>query len=345
MKAMNRRQFLQATTALTLTTTMPGRAAEAGRIRVGLLGASHSHALEKFRILRDAADYELLGICEPSGSVREPFRKLGATFLERDDLLERATVVVVESAVRDHARDAMAALHAGRHVHLEKPPAVTLRECQELVRLATEQRRLLQVGYMWRYHPGINRLLEAVQKGWLGEVFLVRGQINTHLAAARRPEWAEFKGGAMFELGCHMIEAVMRILGQPTRVTPHLQRRGGDDLADNCTAILEFAKAQAIVSSAVLQPNAFAHRFLEVLGTNGTARIQPLEPPVLTMELARAAGPYPSGSHSVELPVYRRYVDEFAELSRALRAGRPLSHAPEAELLVHETLLRACKMQ
>ena len=314
------------------------------RLRIGFLGVSHSHATEKFKILRDSADFDLVGIAEETEKIREPFAKLGAQFLSRTELMDRAEVVVVESAVRDHARDALAALKAGRHVHVEKPPAVAMRECNELVRLARDQKRLLQVGYMWRFHPGINRIIEAANKGWLGDIYLVRAQMNTHLDATRRPEWAQFKGGAMFELGCHLIDAVVRLMGKPVRITPHLQRRGGDDLADNCVVVFEFAKAQAIITSAVLQPNAFPHRYFEVLGSNGMARVQPIEPATMTIELAKAAGPYSAGAQKINLPNYRRYMDEFAALATAIRTGHPLSTSLEHELVTHETLLLASEM-
>lgn len=346
---MTRRRFL----ANTVTTSAAlGLAAldlhadtASRRIPVGFLGVAHSHALEKFKAIRDSADWDLLGVCEDNPGARAPFAKLDATFLTREELFARCEVVVVESAVRDHARDAKAALEAGRHVHVEKPPAITMRELEELLRLARDRQRLLQVGYMWRFNPGFQRALEAARAGWLGDIYLVRATMNTSIDARSRPQWAEFKGGAMFEQGCHLIDAVVRLLGRPTQVTPHLQRRGGDNLADNCVAVLQFPKAQAIVTNAVLQPNAGPHRFLEILGTNGVARVQPIEPPGFTLDLAKAAGPYPAGLHKVELPAYRRYVDEFAELAAAIRGNKPLGIAPATELLVQETLLRASGME
>lgn len=344
---MNRREFLWGSAATTVAlTAFPAAAAEVarGKIKAGFLGAAHSHALEKWKTIGALAEYELVGLAENSAPVREAFAKLDAKILSREELLQQCEVIVVESAVRDHARDAKLALEAGRHVHVEKPPAATLRELEELLRLARERKRLLQTGYMWRFNPGFQRALEAAQRGWLGDVYLVRATMNTLVDARRRPEWAEFKGGAMFEQGCHLIDAVVRLLGRPVKVTPHLQRRGGDDLADNCVAVLEFPKAQAIVTNAVLQPNAGPHRFLEILGTNGSARVQPIEPPALTVELAKAAGPYPAGAQKIELPAYRRYVGEFEELAAAIRESRPLAVTPDTELLIQETLLRACGM-
>ena len=69
------------------------------------------------------------------------------------------------------------------------------------MKLAREKKLVFQTGYMWRFHPGLDRIIDAVQHGWLGDVFLVRAQMNSLVEAKRRPEWAEFKGGSMFELG------------------------------------------------------------------------------------------------------------------------------------------------
>lgn len=343
---MNRREFILAggATAAGLAVSPLAAAESRAKIKVGLLGGAHSHALEKWRVLTASADYELTGLCEESAAVREPFGKLGAKFLSRDELFAQSDVVVVESAVRDHARDARLALAAGKHVHVEKPPAASLRELGELLDLARAKKRLLQVGYMWRFNPGLLRAFEAARDGWLGDVFLVRATMNSMVGAKQRPEWAEFHGGAMFELGCHLIDAVVRLLGKPLKVTPHLQRLGGDGLADNCSAVIEFAKAQAIVTTAVLHPNAGPHRFLEILGTNGVARVQPIEQPALTFDLAKAAGPYRAGAQKIELPAYRRYVDEFVELAAAIREGRGLAVPAETELVIQETLLRASGM-
>lgn len=343
---MNRRHFIRSGAAALTLAAASGMAAanEPRRIKIGFLGGAHSHGLEKWKTLRVSADYELVGLCESSPTVQAGFTSLGAKLMSRDELLAQSEVIAVESAVRDHARDARLVLAAGRHVHVEKPPAVTMRECEELFRLARERKRLLQMGYMWRFHPGLNRIIDAVRQGWLGDVFLVRAQMNSLVDVKRRPEWAEFHGGSMFELGCHLIDAVVRMLGRPVKVTPHLQRRGGDGLADNCTAVLEFAKAQAVVTSAVLQPNSSPHRYIEVLGTNGTARLQPIEPPSLTIELAKAAGPYQAGTQKIELPPYRRYAPEFAALAAEIRGEQKPAVSAETELAVQETLLRACEM-
>ncbi|HMO64358.1 MAG TPA: Gfo/Idh/MocA family oxidoreductase, partial [Verrucomicrobiota bacterium] len=280
MKAapLSRRTFLAtAAVAAAALAAEPRR-----RLRAGFLGTGYSHFRDKHALLGDSPDFELVGLCEEDAAIRAQ-GPAEARWLTQEELLAKAEVIIVESAVRDHARHARLALEAGRGVELGKTPPPAPREVRAVGGPARRKDRLLQIGYMWRYNPGIQLAIEAAAKGWLGEVFLVRATMNTLLDDARRPEWAEFPGGAMFEQGCHLVDAVVRTLGAPARVTPFLQRRRApaDTLADNTVAVLEHPPALAIVTSAPLQPNAGPQRFFEILGTQGSARVQPLEPPAL----------------------------------------------------------------
>jgi predicted dehydrogenase len=344
----HRREFLATTLTLTGAAIVQrlANAAETTRlIPIGFLGTAHSHFKEKHKVIADAEGWQFAGLCEENDAVRAK-GPAGARWLSADELFAKAEVVIVESAVQHHARDAKRALLAGKHVHVEKPPADTMEGFRELIELASQRKRLLQVGYMWRYNPGINAALEAARKGWLGEVYLVRATMNTQAGAEQRREWARFRGGAMFEQGCHLIDPLVRLLGKPLKVTPHLKHSAPfeDALADNTVAVFEFPRALGIITSAPLQPNAGPQRFFEVLGTNGTARVQPLEQPAFTIELARAAGSYSAGRQEVKLPPYRRYVDEFAALAAAIRGGKALPFPAEEELNVQEALMRACEM-
>lgn len=343
---MNRRDFL-ATTAMALATPGRARGAEpARRIPLGFLGATYSHGRDKIRLAQTSPDWELVGVCDDSEAGRQVCERLGANRITQAELFRRAEVVAVESDIRDHAAHALLALRAGKHVHLEKPAAATLTELQALITEARERKRLLQTGFMWRFNPGFRVLFEAVRSGWLGEVIQVKAFMGNNLAAARRPEWAEFKGGSMFEQGSHLVDAVVRLLGRPQSVTPFLRRQGKftDTLHDNNVAVLQFERATAVLTNTALQATGSPQRSFEVTGTGGSALLQPIEPPTLVLDLAEAAGPYPKGPHTVPLPAYERYVADFLELAAAVRGEATLSVPLDEELLVGETVLRACGM-
>lgn len=339
---MNRRNFIQAGLTLGAAASV-GWAGEARRIKIGFLGGAHPHALDKFRTAKESADYELVGIAEEDPQVRKDFQKLGARFMSAAEVLSASEVVAVESGVKEHSRQGRMVLEAGKHLHLEKPPATNLAELDALLKLAAQKQRLLQMGYMWRYHPGFKAVREAVRQGWLGEVYLVRATINTFMPPERRPELAQFQGGILFELGPHMIDQIVRLLGRPEKVTPFLRTDGAaDNLADNTAAVLEFKKCMAFVHTTTLHEGAGPHRSFEVLGTNGVMTIKPIEQPKLFVDLVKAAGPYAKGNSEIPMPRYQRYVPEFADLAEAIRQQRSLAVTAAEELLVQESLLRAC---
>ncbi|MEX2260936.1 MAG: Gfo/Idh/MocA family oxidoreductase [Bryobacteraceae bacterium] len=339
---MTRRTVLAALTAAAAAPAQPER------IRVALIGGGHSHAFAKAKILRDSTDWELAGIAEDDARILEKYTAIGIGKLSVQGVLGDSSVkvVAVESAVRDHQKHARMALEAGKHVHVEKPPADTMNGMRQLIHLAKEKNLLLQSGYMWRYHPGMNAVLEAARQGWLGDVYLVRGQINTLIEPRRRPEWSEFAGGHMFELCSHLIDATTRLLGRPVKVTPFLRHDASltDNLKDNTVAVFEYPKAMAIIHGATMQPGSGGHRMFEVQGTNGTATVRPIEPPGVTIELANAAGPYSKGKQRLPMAEYKRYAGDLAELAAAVRGQKKLSVSLEEEMLVGETVLRASGM-
>ncbi|MEN9575148.1 MAG: hypothetical protein RL514_3003 [Verrucomicrobiota bacterium] len=342
---MNRRAFLQATAFSTLALSAPATEAPR-RIRLGFLGCSHSHGMPKVKLALESPDWECVGVFEPDAKARAAAEKLGAKVLSQAQVLATSEVVAIECDAKDRYTLAKAALLAGKHVHIEKPPTVGLAEFRELLALAREKKVLLQMGYMWRFNPGLNAALEAARQGWLGDVYLVRGTINTSLNAEGRRSFGEIAGGTMFELGCHLIDPLVRLLGKHAKITPVLRHdaKDADALADNCVAVFDFKGAIGIISSATMQPIAGAHRTFEIQGTNGLAIVRPLEQPVLTVDLAKEAGPYKKGSQVINFPPYQRYVPEFAELAACVRTGQPLAVTPEEDELVHEALLKASGM-
>ncbi len=334
---MERRNFLS-TVALAL------QAPE--RIGIALMGGSHSHGLAKAKVLLEDPSYRVAGIWEPDAKVRVGFEALGIRSLEREELLgDRSIVAVaVEGDVAEQGKDGLAALQAGKHVHVEKPGGPSHAVFLRMVAEAQRRRLQLQTGYMWRYNPGFVKVVEAARRGWLGEIYQMHGMMNTLILAERRPDWARFPGGQMFEMGGYMVDVMTRVLGKPDKVTPFLRRDGKyeDRLEDNTAAVLEFGRAMGIIRSTTLQPGAGAQRCLEVYGTKGNAVLRPIEEPVLEIDLVEAVGPYKKGRQRVELPKYQRYVADFEDLAAAIRGQKKLVVSATAEALTHETLMRAC---
>jgi predicted dehydrogenase len=121
-----------------------------------------------------------------------------------DDELD---AVVVATPVPTHYELARLALEAGKHVLVEKPPAMLAVEMEELVRLATERDRVLMPGHLLLYHPGVRKLKELVDSGGLGDVLCVYGN-RQNLGVIRSNE------NALLSLGVHDLSVILWLLGE-----------------------------------------------------------------------------------------------------------------------------------
>jgi predicted dehydrogenase len=340
---MNRRNFVMLAAGAATASAMDKPA-----VAIGFLGAVHSHFDGKLEAARAIGDLRIVGVCEKDPKAQGALRKQSVPLLSREELLHHPEiqVIAVESAVRDHAPDGLAVLQAGKHLHLEKAPADNTAAFQRIVQTARAKNLRLQVGYIYRRHPGITKAAEAMRNGWLGDVYLVRANIGNQLAANRRPEWAEFAGGVMYELGGHVIDPVVRMMGRPKKITAALHKDGkfDDTLKDNTVALLEWEKATGVVQSATLQPGATRYRAFEVFGSNGTFVVNPLEPGAASVELEKAAGPYAAGMQKLTLPKFARYRDDLRDMVAAIRGEAELPVSLDQDLMVHEALLRCSGM-
>ncbi len=341
---IKRRAFLAGAIAAQATVA---RAAKKS-VRIGFLGASHSHGGGKIRIAQKSPEYDIAGLWDFDQAVRGKYRAEGIAIVKPEDLLGDPTidVIAVEGPVSDHARDGLRVVRAGKHLHLEKPPAMDVESLRSILQVADAKGLVVQQGYMWRYHPGLNRMLEAAREGWMGHVHLVHATMHKTLAASSRADWAQFRGGHMFELGPHVIDPLVRLLGRPDRVTPFLKNHGNhdDNLADNTMAVFECSSALGLVTGASLAANGSRYRSFEVHGTRGVATLRPIESPRLVMDLTEPAGPYPKGAHEVKLPPYERYVDDMAALAAAVRGEKPIHVSFQEDIVVQEALIAASGM-
>jgi predicted dehydrogenase len=321
------------------------------RIKVGQIGASHAHASGKLEAMCKLSEiYEVVGVVEPSAERRDklssqpPYQ--GLKWLTEEELLATPDLkaVAVETAVRELVPTAARCVAAGKHVHVDKPAGESLSAFKKLLDAATSQGVTVQMGYMFRYNPAFQLCFQAVREGWLGQVFEVHGVISKTLPAGARRQLAEYRGGSMFELGCHLIDMLVTILGKPDKVTPHLRRTRPqqDDLADNMLAVFDYPLATATIRSSLLEVDGGRRRHFTVCGDRGTIEIYPLEPPQLRLTLDQPRGAFKKGTQEVTLPrMSGRYDGEFSDLAAVIRAEKPFGWPPAHDLATHEAVLRA----
>jgi predicted dehydrogenase len=134
-----------------------------------------------------------------------------------EDLLADDTVdaVVIATPVPTHHALAKQALEAGKHVFVEKPPAMRGVEMEELVALAEQHDLVLMPGHLLLYHPGLRTVKELVDAGELGEVACVYGN-RQNLGVIRSNE------NALLSLGVHDLSVILWLLGEePSEAIAH----------------------------------------------------------------------------------------------------------------------------
>jgi len=323
----------------------------AKRIKVGQIGVGHAHA-SKLSVYRDSPDYEVVGVVEPDDALRKQAENTpafrGVKWLTREQLLNTSGLqaVLVETRVRDLLDNAEACVSAGMHVHIDKPAGESLPQFKRILDTAAKKKLLVQMGYMYRYNPAVVLLREFLKKGWLGEVFEIHTVMSKVVPAAQRKQLTEYRGGIQFELGCHVLDLVIGVLGKPKDMTAfNLHSSTLDDkLLDNMLAVLSYPRATASVKASALEVEGGDRRHLVVCGSEGTFHIQPLDNPAARVSLSKAQGEYKKGTQDVKFPKYTRYVEDAADMARVIRGEKPTDFPYEHDLAVQETLLRACDL-
>ncbi len=115
--------------------------------------------------------------------------------------------VVIATPVPTHYALAKQALEAGKHVLVEKPPAMHTHEIDELVALAAERDLVLMPGHLLLYHPAVQKLKELIDAGELGEVLCVYGN-RVNLGILRTDE------NALWSLGVHDLSVILYLLDE-----------------------------------------------------------------------------------------------------------------------------------
>jgi predicted dehydrogenase len=218
---------------------------------------------------------DLRWICDSDAGTLERLRPRfpGTRLTERiDDVLEDPDVEALSIAtpVITHADLARRALHAGKHVFVEKPMALQTSEAEALVELAGERGLVLMPGHLLLYHPGVLKLKELVDSGELGEILYVYGN-RQNLGQIRQDE------NALGSLGAHDLSVILHLLGEePAEVLARGESFLKDGVEDVVFCYLRFPSGKvAHMHLSWLDPHKM--RRMTVVGTHKMAVFDDME--------------------------------------------------------------------
>ncbi|MAP73505.1 MAG: dehydrogenase [Planctomycetaceae bacterium] len=352
-----RRTFVSFLSALGTYAAFPDcqAAATAPKIKVGQIGTKHAHASGKVGTARKFPElYDVVGIVEPDDTqwnrVKNTVPYKGLPRMTREQLLnvEGLQFICVETEVKNLINTAQACVSAGKHIHLDKPAGINYSGFEKVVQTAKKNNVLIQMGYMFRYNPGFQFIFRSIREGLLGDIFEVDGVISKKVGDSTRKQLAEYAGGTMFELGCHLIDSLHVAMGTPERVSafPRTTYPGKDSLVDNMLAVFDYPQATATIRSAMMEVDGFRRRQFIVVGSEGTIILRPLEKPILELTLESARDGHAKGSHFVTLPpLGGRYDGDFLEMAAVLNEEREFPFSYQHDLDVQKSVLLGSGLQ
>jgi len=203
-----------------------------GIVGYGFMGKVHTYAYQTLPFLYDppAVQARLVSVCTAHEATARAAANHGGFVRAVTDfraVVEDPDVDIVHVCTpNDSHRDiCVAALQAGKHVYCDKPLARTAAEAQDIVAAADAAPHLRhQVTFQNRFIPAVLRARELVEEGFCGDLFGFRGAFlhSGYIDPSRPYSWrldADISGGgALLDLGSHIIDMVRMLGGDFARV-------------------------------------------------------------------------------------------------------------------------------
>lgn len=332
------------------------------KIKIAQIGAGHDHASACFKSVKYLPEiFDLVGYAVVEGDEAIYNRDIdsykGYKKMTVDEILNYPDLdaVCIETEDRRLTEFAIKAAEKGLNMYVDKPGSESDEDFDRLIDIVKEKKLVFTMGYMYRYNPAVMKVKEEIKEGKLGEIYAVEAQMNGIHDVAKRNWLANYPGGTLYFLGCHLIDLVYDICGMPEEVIPLSQPIGTDGVKgeDFGMAVFKYKNGVSFVKSTSVERGGFERRNLVVCGTKGTVELRPFEwltkEPMPNIDSPQTTGvreAYSDDWHQKAeyhtTPVYGRYdtmLRSFADYIHGVREN-PFDY--EYERSLHKLILKAC---
>ena len=288
----------------------------------GSIGRRHAKNLKTLGVRH-------LGLCDQSSDALVKSRKdvCGETFGDYGEALQnfRPDIVLVCTPPVYHVQNALAALHAGAHVFIEKPLSHESSGIEILITEAGRRGRHVQVGYNMRFHPGMQIVKELIDSGKIGRVLWLNAEFGQYL-----PDWRPWQnyresytsreelGGGILLDGSHELDYICWLLGRPTEVMCRAEHLSSLDVnvEDSAWMYLTFPECRRAELHLDFVQRAYT-RTCKVVGEKGTALWD------FTLQEVRWFSSQDSGWKNIpyKFEVNDMYVSEMVHFLKSLEGG------------------------
>ncbi len=251
-------------------------------IRMGVLGAAKIVPDALVRPARQVAEVEVAAI-----AARDETR--ARAFAERHGIprvLDSYAAVVADPDIDAvyiplpnglHGHWTRAAVDAGKHVLCEKPFTANADEAREVARLADASDVVVMEAFHWRHHPLVDRVLDVIASGEIGEVRHVHAAFKVPILPASDIRWSlSLAGGSLMDMGCYAVHQLRTFGGGEPTVTSATAKLRSPGIDRHVDAQVRFPSgATGRLVTGMLSGGGFA---LRVTVTGSAGRILILNP-------------------------------------------------------------------
>lgn len=310
-------------------------------VRFGLIGygAWGSHHARAIAVTEGAELVAIAARSEKTRAAAQANHPAARVYEDYRTLLEREALDVVDVVLPTylHYEVARAVLESGRHLLLEKPMALRVTECDELIALAQARGKCLAVGHELRLSSLWGKMKELIEAGAVGRPLYLLIELWRRPYRLGAEGWRydiDRVGNWVLEEPIHFFDLTRWYLagaGEPVSVfaSANSKQEGHPELQDNFSAFLTFASGTYAVVSQTLA--AFEHHQVVKLAGTGGALWASWSGAMDRDRHPRFSLQYHDGSRTETIPITKctgevyELEDEMAMMVRALRDGGPIA--------------------
>ena len=263
--------------------------------------------------------------------------------------------VYIASPVFLHAKQAIAAADAGKHILIEKPLAMTSEEGQKVIAYCKEKGVLIAAGLMMRFGAYVQAMKKAVAEGKIGRPVSAYAQFTCwypDMPGAWRQKKANGAGGAMMDMGVHCIDLLQYILGSKVKDVAafHDTLSFQYEVEDSSTVLLRMENGtQCVVQSNFNIPDDAAKWRIELFGDQGRligdTVIGQVDGGTLDAMFLGEQGGYDAqqdkkdgAREQIEVEFGNMYAREVASFSNSILTGAPVEVPAEEAVQVQRVM-------
>ena len=264
-------------------------------LRWGILGCGNVAEHKGGPPLYSVEDSELIAVMRRDKAKAEDFaERHGAkrAYIDVDKLLsdDEINAIYIATPPHVHCEQTICAARAGKHILCEKPMALSVSECQQMVDACREAGVTLMLAYYRNHYPNIEKMKALMNDGAIGDVVLARinctGYYNPNRQDLKNwrinPEISG--GGVLMDIGSHRISLLQSLMGDVASVKGYAETVHLDATVDDSAVFtLRFENGGHAVANINWNVGVGIDD-VEVYGTNGSLRCSPLNSGNLTLE-------------------------------------------------------------